>query len=912
MAKKDITVQRIGNSKHPITTKPVPVSTGFGVLEPYYVDDNGTIIGSTVNRKGINEQTFYHSNRTPSFKLTIKNDGINPPDTLKVEKYTDPNSFIAYDKVNPNSEEGKEIINKSKLYGVPLATREEAVANGEEVDRQVDEMTPDGLLERGLNKVKDFGSGLINERLPQMIKKYEEAFKYNRPINRNVKPIAGLVESLRDMKKSEGPENMYKTITPENVTSMLPAHILENGLALKPIVKKNYAPQLMQFQSGGSIMERVWNKWTGNDTYVDGYGTVRHHTPVWESAHNKIRKAADTPLVQAMPIIGDVADGYVAADYAAKGNFTPALASIGAGLILPNAAETVAKAVPSSAYKKIADKVGDVVGKKGAKTIDGIPIVEPENIDDAVEILGVEYPKNWRNSNTIDPSDVKLVKPGNTGRKYPKKFNRTNDDYVTWSAPEPNLYDVDDAAMGYMAHESPWDTPLDLDPWNIAEYQEGGNLPSNDQQQLFVAIITDMAATLGVEPSQEFAEAVLTAFEKQDDSQGLITLFTKTKDKFMNETGLFREGGKMFAFVDKFKCGGKSPKRKTSKKQEGGEVEGTGAQYITTPVNDRKMRRAYRDRTGASRAEARRAQRDIAANMEAQGGISGRAARNSAAAMMGDPQRFAQPMQPRTIVPQTNAQLNVNPTIGPAGAIADPNYDQLGFNQAFGRARSNGAGTFNWRGNEYTTELANPSRIDQVQDRVNGGIDKFQEANRNVRDRIQAGVNKGYDSLQAGIHGANDKLQEWGNSAIDGVQNFGNRVGDAFQNANNTMFDRIQSATNVLGLRPQFVDNAIDKVQDFGNRVYDAAQNVNGRIVDGVQQFGNNAYDKVQSVAQQGGDWIQNAGNKVYDAGQDAFDYVVDGAQNIGNRVVDGVQNVGSRIGNRLQRAGQKVSRWFR
>jgi hypothetical protein len=121
--------------------------------------------------------------------------------------------------------------------------------------------------------------------------------------------------------------------------------------------------------------------------------------------------------------------------------------------------------------------------------------------------------------------------------------------------------------------------------------QEGGNVPSNDQQQqLFVAIITDMAKTLGVEPSQEFAEAVLTAFEKQDDSQGLLTLFTKTKDKFMNETGLFREGGKMYAFVEKFKCGGKA--KKTSKKQEGGEVEGdAGAAYITTPVNARQMRR---------------------------------------------------------------------------------------------------------------------------------------------------------------------------------------------------------------------------------------------------------------------------------------------------------------------------------
>lgn len=86
-----------------------------------------------------------------------------------------------------------------------------------------------------------------------------------------------------------------------------------------------------------------------------------------------------------------------------------------------------------------------------------------------------------------------------------------------------------------------------------------------------MSILTDMAKTLGVEPSQEFAEAVMAAFENNDDSQGLLTLFTKTKNKFMNETGLFREGGKMIAFVEKFKCGGKTSKPK--KKQEGGEIE---------------------------------------------------------------------------------------------------------------------------------------------------------------------------------------------------------------------------------------------------------------------------------------------------------------------------------------------------
>ena len=100
---------------------------------------------------------------------------------------------------------------------------------------------------------------------------------------------------------------------------------------------------------------------------MDGYGQTRSHTPVRESAHRTILKAADSPLVQAIPVVGDLADGYVAADYAAKGNYKPALAAIGAGLILPNAMEVGARMVPSSTYRNIANKV-----------------------DDTIEILGVE------------------------------------------------------------------------------------------------------------------------------------------------------------------------------------------------------------------------------------------------------------------------------------------------------------------------------------------------------------------------------------------------------------------------------------------------------------------------------------------------------------------------------------------
>ena len=148
-----------------------------------------------------------------------------------------------------------------------------------------------------------------------------------------------------------------------------------------------------------------------------------------------------------------------------------------------------------------------------------------------------------------------------------------------------------------------WDAKFDSYQEPVDVLQSGGEVPSNDQQQLFIAIITDMAKTLGVEPSQEFAEAVITAFENQDDSQGLLTLFTKTKDKFMNETGLFREGGKMIAFIEKFKCGGKSPK-KTSKKQDGGEVELSrrGARdlsKITKGYSNENFRTAYRNAKSA-------------------------------------------------------------------------------------------------------------------------------------------------------------------------------------------------------------------------------------------------------------------------------------------------------------------------
>lgn len=448
----------------------------------------------------------------------------------------------------------------------------------------------------------------------------------------------------------------------------------------------SYQEPVDSFQPGGSIASRLWNKWTGNDTYVDGYGTTRSHTPVRESAHRTVVKAADSPLVQAIPVVGDIADGYVAADYAAKGDYKPAMAAVGAGLVLPNAMEVAARIPSPKIYREgldwAIDKVDDFVDVLGVKPIS-------KKSDDLVE--AIEPTPSRRRNRTSD-----------------KRFDTMHDNDPAWIPEEVTPTEGYDSVFGYdgssQSNEPWWG-------WDPVEYQKGGEIPSDDQQQqLFVAIITDMAKTLGVEPSQELAEAVMAAFENNDDSQGLLTLFTKTKDKFMNETGLFREGGKMIAFVEKFKCGGKSPKKKTSKKQEGGEVEGGGTGYLTTPVNDRQMRRNWREATGGTRREARQAQRNLTNYIEGQGGISHGGARNAAAAMMGDPQRFAAPTQTPTLKPMDQAQINVpTPTLSAPKDIADMNYDHLGFNQAFGRARGNGVNTFNWRGKEYTTELAQPS-----------------------------------------------------------------------------------------------------------------------------------------------------------------------------------------------------------
>lgn len=666
--KKKINVERVGNSGHPITTNPTPVRhVMFQDKIPYTTFSNGTVVQSTVNKDGVNEQILRKSNLNPAYKLEVKYDGVSTPDTLGLYRANHPSDLWAYDKIKPGTKEYKEAVEKFNSYGIPLATYGEAYDNLKEVERQVD-----GLQEGG-----------------------------------------------------EIPSN-----------------------------------------TAISFLENL------------PYG--RHNV----NEHNK--------LVEMGKRFGNVIPGSV-------------------------------KPVPlPNKYQ---------------------PAVPP-----------VKMPMHQQDTSDIKPAPMPMY-PGQSTDRMP------------------------------MHKDNKFAIPQEM-------YQEGGNLPSDDQQQqLFVAIITDMAKTLGVEPSQELAEAVMTAFENNDDSQGLLTLFTKTKDKFMNETGLFREGGKMIAFVEKFGCGGKSPKKKTSKKQEGGEVENSGAGYITTPVNDIKARREWRQRTGGSRADARRTQRILAANIENKGGISRGSARNSAAAMMMDPQRFAAPSERPALDPANQTQLNVaSPALNPV--------------QALGPSRPAPA---------TSAPASTPmGPIDRIQGRVNNAIDGYQRGTDRIIDGIQAGGNRIYDAVQDGARRIGDGIQTGGNAIIDGMQGVSRRAGDWVQNAGNRVFDGIQSASNVFGIRPEFVDRAIDGVQAGVNRAYDNAQDFGARVVDGIQSGANRAYDAVQDGARRIGDGVQNVGNRIIDGGQRVRNAVIDGTQNFGNRVVDGVQAGAQRLGQGIQRAGQRISEWFR
>lgn len=115
---------------------------------------------------------------------------------------------------------------------------------------------------------------------------------------------------------------------------------------------------------------------------MDGGGQIRHYAPVRESAHRVIKRAADSPLVQVIPVVGDIADGYIAADYAAKGDYKPAMAAIGAGLILPNVMEAGIHMVPGSTRRKAIQKAVDEFEDNTRRWI-------PEDVyDDVEDIVG--------------------------------------------------------------------------------------------------------------------------------------------------------------------------------------------------------------------------------------------------------------------------------------------------------------------------------------------------------------------------------------------------------------------------------------------------------------------------------------------------------------------------------------------
>lgn len=792
MAKKknNINVERIGETTdRPITTSPVPVRRAWTSKNtPLTLFSNGTRVDSVVDKNGVNHQTFYKSNGAPSYGFEINvAGGTEAPDTLSALKYNHPNDLIAYKKFKPGSHEFERIAKNSKQYNVPLATYGEAYDNYDEVQRQASKFLQKGgtTKEELVQSLESAPYGRHNvaqrNQMINMVKSFGEDTATRQQIwnNPSIHPEKNIATGLNSANTIANKLN--PAIKPSGNTTNVVPNIYER--VKEPPTsfgfKRNNAEGLQEgekvskqvgsFQPGGSIASRIWNKWTGKDTYVDGYGVTRHHTPVKESAHHTLIKAANSPLVQSIPVVGDIADGYVAADYAKKGDYKPAMAAIGAGLILPNAAEVAGRMVPSSTYRKLADKVDDFVEILGVET----PRQLKHNSDDLVEILDVEMPDGKKWNRTPD-----------------QKFNNVENNFDRW-IPETQYDDDLNVIAGSL------DDSMSSEPWwgwDPVEYQKGGNLPSdNQQQQLFVAIITDMAKTLGVEPSQELAEAVMAAFENNDDSQGLLTLFTKTKDKFMNETGLFREGGKMIAFIEKFGCGGKKTLKKTAKKEEGGEVEDAGAAYITTPVNDRQMRRNWREATGGTRREARQVQRNLTDHIESQGGISHGGARNAAAAMMGDPQRFAQHQESRALGGVSTPTLNVPaPQLGTPASL-EHNYDNFDFNTAFGRARRNGEDIFTWKGKEYTTELA-PEKKSGVSDPGSSVVSNpdllmgspttggnYYDPNTNPLYRLGANWKANRDARRAARQERRENDPRWGHGALIGAETaMGAAVGSAF------------------------------------------------------------------------------------------------------------------------------------
>ena len=96
-------------------------------------------------------------------------------------------------------------------------------------------------------------------------------------------------------------------------------------------------------------------------------------------------------MVQAIPVVGDIADGVAAADQAAKGNYLPALAAVGIGLLTPDSMEVGIKGADLDDYatralrerqaKEAASKTRPVVPKAKGRRAGAIYDAEVINAD---------------------------------------------------------------------------------------------------------------------------------------------------------------------------------------------------------------------------------------------------------------------------------------------------------------------------------------------------------------------------------------------------------------------------------------------------------------------------------------------------------------------------------------------------
>lgn len=301
-----------------------------------------------------------------------------------------------------------------------------------------------------------------------------------------------IVETVNKLSASEEGQQMLQGLIKEFESSMTGMFKKGGKLDYLLCLKKGGSIQdcgcgkkIDKKQPGGSIASRLWNKWTGKDTYTDGYGTTRSHVPVKESAHRTILQAADSPLVQAIPVVGDLADGYVAADYAAKGDYKPAMAAIGAGLVLPNVAEMGARFIPKQTWESALKKINDIDLEKTFKY---------EMSDETKKLF--DDIKSGKKKLTKDMNDLtdnekeqllEVLTSSSLNRKGVGKGRIPSDTYhnfgpndldidKVWLPEDPNV--IGRADVGNVAASQsvePWWG------WDPVEYQQGGRVLGSEQ-----------------------------------------------------------------------------------------------------------------------------------------------------------------------------------------------------------------------------------------------------------------------------------------------------------------------------------------------------------------------------------------------------------------------------------------------